>query len=237
MFNDDALRPMVHQAIDNHPPRFTRLRPSAPRAEMHRAEGAYRAYLRCIALAIGGHYPTGMSAQEVAAIAAWRALHDALDMVLTEAASTLDEPDYDAALRAVRAVAEARALAPQCLVPRVMTMQERILAALIGVGQRAGRHVNTQPQYANTGHVFYTASYSFAALAQVSYHFDPDRCTLHLRGPAIEALHLTDSPPLFRYEPTESGWQLSFYVLRYADGEQITAMLDLLARALAARTS
>lgn len=101
---DDALRVMVYKAIQHYPPRFVRTWRANP-AEPHRAEGAYRAYLDCLALAVGGDYPWG--ARSTQDTAAWRALYDALDTVLGEAAMPLGEPDYDAAVRAVRAAAHA----------------------------------------------------------------------------------------------------------------------------------
>jgi len=228
MLTDDALHTMVYQAITNYPPRLTRRWPSASHADTHRAEGAY---LQCLALALGGRYPMGgnESAQD---IAAWQAVYDALDTVLRQAASTLHEPDYDATLRAVRAVADTHGLVPPRRAAGPMSMQERILAALSEVGQRAGYHVSIQPQFANTGRVYYTAAATFTTLVELAYRFDTDRCALHLLGPAIEALELHDSPPRFRYEHTTHGWQVGYHALRYADGERITAMLDLLARAL-----
>jgi hypothetical protein len=112
-------------------------------------------------------------------------------------------------------------------------MQERILAALTEVGQRAGGQVNIQPQYANTGHVYISVANGFSTLVELSYDFQAEYCGLHFRGPAIEALGLNDSPPRFRYQNTSSGGQLDYHALRYADGEGIEAMLDLLTRALA----
>jgi hypothetical protein len=116
-------------------------------------------------------------------------------------------------------------------------MQQRILAALTDVGQRAGCQVAVQPQFANTGHVYVTAATTFTTLVEVAYHFDSESCRLLVRGPVIEALQLHDSPPQFRYEHTGHGWQLSYHALRYADGQRITAMLDLLTRALTAGTA
>jgi hypothetical protein len=233
MFDDHALRTMVYKAIRSYPPRFNRTW-RADTAEPHRAEGAYRAYLQCITLAPGGHYPMGNASPE--ATAAWRAVHDAVDTVLRQAASTLDEPDDDAAMRAVHAVADTHGLTPQQPASRPVSMQERILAALTEVGRRAGHQVNIQPEYANTGRVYYTAKDGFALLVELSYQFHADNCLLHLQGPAIEALSLQDSPPQFRYERAPHGWRLSYYALRYADGDRITAMLDLLTQALTAGT-
>lgn len=232
MLTDDALRTMVYQAIGSYPPRLTRIWPSTSHADTHRAEGAYRAYLDGIALALGGQHPMGNESPQHTA--SWWALRDALDTVLSRAAATPQQPDYDATLRVVQAVAKAHGLAPHHHTPRPMSTQDRILAALAEVGQRAGCQVNTQPHFANTGRVYFTASTAFSTLVELSYHFDTDRCGLHFQGPAIDALQVHDSPPQFRYEHTSHGWQLGYHALRYADGERITAMLDLLTQALAA---
>jgi hypothetical protein len=234
MVNDDGLYTLVYKAISNHPPRRARLSPAASPTDTHRAEGAYRAYLDSIALVLGAHYPMGQeSAQD---ITGWRTLHDALDTVLSQAASTLGEPDYDGTLRRVHAVAEAHALVPHRRTPQPPSMQERILTALTDLGDRSGCRVTIQRQFANTGRLYYTAGTGFTLLVELAYHFDTDSCALHYQGPAIEALHPRDSPPRFRYEHGSTGAQLNFHALRYADGERITAMLDLLARALAAAT-
>jgi len=223
---------MVYKAINSYPPRFTRVWPAAGPADTYRAEGTYRAWLQCLALAVGGHYPLGSASPEDTA--AWRAMLDALDEVLSQAAATLDDPDYDAALRAVHAAAAVHGLAPPRPAPRPMSMQERILGALTEVGQRAGCQVSIQPQFANTGRVYYTAGTTFTTLVELSYDFQTDYCGLRFHGPAIEALGLHDSPPQFRYQHTVHGWQLGYHMLRYADGAGITAMLDLLTRALTA---
>jgi hypothetical protein len=230
MLDEHALRILVYKAIDSHPPRFTRRRPSALPADVHHAEGAYDTYLTCIALALGGRYPMGYaSTQEVAA---WRSLHQALGTAISQAAATLDEPDYDAALGAVRDTAQAHGLAARRVRQRPLSMQERILGALTDIGQQAGHQVSIQPQYANTGRIYYSAGTGLTVLAEAAYHFDPDSCGLYFTGPAIEASGLRDSPPQFRYEKFVDGRRLSFYALRYTDGDRITAMLDLLTRAL-----
>jgi hypothetical protein len=232
--HDDALRAMLHHAISTYPPRLARVSPHTDPAEMYRAEGAYRAYLRCIALALGGYDPASSQLPETTDAAAWWALRDDLDTVLAQA---IPQPDDNATLRAVRAVAAARGLQPHQPAPAVVSMQERILTVLGAVGYRAGLDVSRQPDFANTGHLYYTARHGLSALTQVAYRFDAQRCELHLQGPAIDALGLHDSPPRFRYIHTRHGWRLSFWELPYGDGERITVALDLLARALAAATT
>ena len=116
-------------------------------------------------------------------------------------------------------------------------MQDRILGTLTGIAQRAGWQVSIQPQYANTGRVYVTAANTFALQVELAYHFDTDSCGLHFQGPAIEALHLHDSPPQYRYQRTAHGRVLSYHALRYADGDRITAMLGLLTRALRPATA
>jgi hypothetical protein len=226
---EDLLRTMLHQAITTHPARLARMQPTASEAERHRADGAYRAYLRCVALTLGTHHPTGQQAPEDPT--AWRAVSDALDAVLSHAAA-VDEPDLDAAQRAVRAAVGTQPVAGQRPAPRPMSMQERILGTLTDLAQRVGWQVSIQPQYANTGRVYITAAGAFAVQVELSYHFDTDSCGLHFQGPAIEALELHDSPPEYRYERSTPGGRLSYHALRYADGERITAMLDLIATAL-----
>jgi hypothetical protein len=235
MINDDALHALVYKAISSHPPRRARLSPAASPTDTHRAEGAYRAYLDSIALFLGAHYPMG-GQESPQDITAWRTLRDALDTVLSHAASTLGEPDYDDALRQVHTVAEAHGLTPRRRTPQPPSMQERILTALTDLGDRTGCQVTIQRQFANTGRLYYTAGTGFTVLVELAYHFDTDSCALHYQGPAIEALHLRDSPPSFRYEHGPTGRQLNFHALRYTDGERITTMLDLLARALATAT-
>lgn len=230
MPHDEILRSIVRRAINHHPPRATRLRPSAGHGDSLRVEGAYRAYLHCLALALDNRYPTG-GGESPDDIAAWHAVVDTLDAAIGRAASTLDEPDYDAAVQAVYAVADAHGPRPQPHPAAPMTMQQRIVAAVTDVGQRAGHQVTSQPEYANTGHVYITAGTTFTTLVQLSYDFQNDRCSLHFRGPGINALGLRDSPPKYRYEPGTHGPQLS-YLLRYADGDRLTEMLDLLRRAL-----
>lgn len=226
MSTEYPLHTMVHQAISTHPARLARILPAASPAERYRAEGAYRAYLLCIALTLGVHHPTGHEAPENTA--AGQAVYDALNTVLGQAAAR-DELDVDAAQRAVRAAVGAQPVAPLRTAPQPMSMQERILGALTDLAQRAGWQVSIQPRYANTGRVYVTGANAFAVQVEASYHFDIDSCGLHFQGPAIEALGLQDSPPRYRYE---HGGRLSYHALRYADGKRITAMLDLLARAL-----
>jgi hypothetical protein len=113
-----------------------------------------------------------------------------------------------------------------------MSMQERILGALTNLARRAGWQVSIQPQYANTGRVYITAANTFTVRLELSYHFDSDSCGLHFNGPAIDALELSDSPSEYRYQRTVRGNVLSYHALRYADGERITAMLDLFGTAL-----
>ena len=230
MPHDEILYPIVRQAINHHPPRVARVRPSAGRNDTLRAEGAYRAYLHCLALALGGSHPTG-GGESPDDIAAWQAVCDALDTAISRTAATLHEPDYGAALQAVYAVADAHGLRPQPQPAKPMTMQQRLLAAVTDRARRAGHQVTIQPEYANTGRVYITAGTTFTTLVQLSYDFQTDSCSLHFRGPGIDALGLRDSPPKYRYEPGTHGPQLS-YLLRYADGDALTAMLDLLGRAL-----
>jgi hypothetical protein len=224
---------MVHQAINTDPARFARVHYTAMPADAHRTEGAHHAYLQCLALAVGGQYPMGDSTPDDGA--AWRAMHDELCEVIRQAADTLDEPDYDAAVSAVRAVASTYVPTPTHHAARPTSMQERILAALTDVGQRAGCQVNLQPDYVNTGRMYITTAITFSVLVELSYMFGPDTCQLYFRGPLIEALGLHDSPPRFRYQNTSSGGQLDYHALRYAEGDRIDAMLDLLTRALAMR--
>src|SRR5262249_54823750 len=184
VLTEDALRTIVYQAISTDPARFAHVHYTAMPADTHRAEGAHRAYLQCLTLTVGGHYPhypMGHDAPEE--VAAWRALHDALGMVISQAARTLDEPDYDAALRAAHAVAAGHVPAPARHTARPTSMQDRVLTALTAVGQQAGCQVSSQPQYANTGRMYFTAAATFTTLVELSYHFDTDRCALHLHGP------------------------------------------------------
>jgi hypothetical protein len=109
VLTDAALRTMLYKAISTEPARFARVHYTAMPADTHRAEGAHRAYLHCLALAVGGHYPMGHESPRD--LAAWRALYDALGKVIGQAAATFDEPDYDATVRAVHAVAHAHGLA------------------------------------------------------------------------------------------------------------------------------
>jgi hypothetical protein len=113
-----------------------------------------------------------------------------------------------------------------------MSMQDRILGTIAEIAQHAGWQVSIQPQYANTGRVYITAANTFTVQVELAYHFDTDSCGLHLQGPAIEALDLHDSSPQYRYQRAWRGKVLSYHALRYADGDRITAMLDLLTRAL-----
>ena len=229
MSTKDPLRTMVHQAISTHPARLARMRPAISDTARHRADGAYRAYLQAITLTLGVHHPSGHQASDDTA--ARRDMLDALDAVLSEAAAR-DQLDVDAAQRAVQAAVGTQLVAAHRPAPRPMSMQERILGALTDLAQRAGWQVSIQPQYANTGRVYITAADAFAVRVELSYHFDTDRCALHFEGPAIEALGLHDSPPQYRYEHSGHGGRLSYHALRYADGERITAMLDLLTTAL-----
>jgi hypothetical protein len=170
--NNDALYTLVYKAISNHPARRARLSPAAGPTDTHRAEGSYRAYLDSIALLPGAHYPMGQESPQD--ITAWRTLRDALDTVLSQAASTLGEPDYDDTLRRVRAVAAAHALVPDRQAPQPLSMQERILTALTDLGDRSGCQVTIQRQFANTGRLYYTAGTGFTVLAELAYHFDTD---------------------------------------------------------------
>ena len=223
---EDPLRAIVRQAISTHPAGLARTQPTADEAERHRAAGAYHAYLNRLALALGVHHPTGPETAEDST--AWRAVSDA---VLSQAA-TVDEPDLDATQQALRSAVSTQPVTAHRLPQRPMSMQERILAALTDLAQRAGRQVSIQPQYANTGRVYVTAADTFAVQVELSYHFDIDYCGPHFQGPAIDALEMHDSPPDYRDEHSSQGGRLSYYALRYADGERITAMLDLIATAL-----
>lgn len=200
MLTEKALHTMVYQAINTDPARFARTRHTAKPADTHRTEGAHSAYLQCLAPTVSGHHPMSTSPDD----AAGRALHDALREVIRQAADTPDVPDYDAAVRTVRAVAATHAPAQHATRP--MSMQDRILAALVEIGGRAGCQVNIQPEWANTGRMYITAATTFSTLVELSYQFNPDYCGLHLRGPAIEALGLQDSPPQFSYQHTTRGW-------------------------------
>ncbi|MEU1811050.1 hypothetical protein [Micromonospora aurantiaca (nom. illeg.)] len=227
MQNHHALRLMVQQAISTEPARFARLHPIAMPADTHRAEGAQRAYLHCLTLVLGDLRPTGDAPADTAS------LGDALGEVIRHAADTLDEPDYDAVVRAVRAIAALHVPPPPLGTARPLSMQERILAALTDVGQRVAHQVTIQPVYANTGRMYITLADTFTTLVEVLYDFQGEYCGLQFRGPGIDALGLQDSPPRYRYRRSASGDQLDYHHLRYTDGERITAMLDLLARALA----
>jgi hypothetical protein len=69
---------------------------------------------------------------------------------------------------------------------------------------------------------------------ELSCRFATDYCQLQFHGPAIEALGLRDSSPKYRvraHQPRQSV-ELLFSALRCADGERITAMLDLITTAL-----
>ena len=169
---------------------------------------------------------------------------DALDAVLGRAADA-DVPDLDAAQRAVHAAVSTQPAAAHRPVSQPMStsmsapmsMQDRILGTLTDIAQRAGWQVSIQPQYADTGRVYITAVNTFAVQVELAYHFDTDSCGLHFHGPAIEALDLHDSPPQYRYQRAWRGRVLSYHALRYADGDGITAMLDLLTRALVPATA
>jgi hypothetical protein len=74
VLTQNALPTIVQQAINTDPARFARVHYTALPADAHRTEGAHRAYLQCLALAVGGRYPVGDSSPDDGA--AWRALHD-----------------------------------------------------------------------------------------------------------------------------------------------------------------
>jgi hypothetical protein len=230
---EDTLRTMLHQAITTHPARLARTQPTSSEAERHHADGAYRAYLRSIAAILGARHEPGPGAP--VSSTAPEAMVDVLDAVIGRAAA-VDEPDLDAAQRAVHAAVPTQPAAAHQPAPRPMSapmsMQDRILGTIADVAQRAGWQVSVQPQYANTGRVYITAANTFTVQVELAYHFDTDACGLHLQGPAIEALDLHDSPPQYRYQRASRGKVLSYHALRYADGDRITAMLDLLTRAL-----
>jgi hypothetical protein len=228
---EDTLRMMLYQAIATHPARLARTQPTSSETDRHHADGAYRAYLRSIAAILGAHHepapgtPASSTAPEAAV--------DRLDAVLSRAAA-VDEPDLDAAQRAVHAAvptAAAHQPAPQPM-SAPMSMQDRILGTVTDIAQRAGWQVSVQPQFANTGRVYITAANTFTVQVELAYHFDTGSCGLHFHGPAIEALDLHDSPPQYRFQCVWRGRVLSYHALRYADGDRITAMLDLLTRAL-----
>lgn len=98
------------------------------------------------------------------------------------------------------AAADAHGLVEPRLAAGAMPAQQRILAAMGQVAQRAGRQVAFQAQFANAGCGYVTIGNTFTALVQVSYHFEAERCALHLQRPAIVAVRLHDSPPQGRYE-------------------------------------
>lgn len=105
MIDDEALRVMVHHAIDMDAARYRTRHVTAGLRETWAAEGAWSTYLECITLALGGRYPFGRLADDASVTAAWRTLLQAVDRVLHQAASPLQEPDYDTAVRTLRDLA------------------------------------------------------------------------------------------------------------------------------------
>lgn len=82
---EDQPRAMVSRAIATHPAGMAKTEPTTSDAERHRADGAYPAYLVCLPLAFGAHHPPASNAFEGAT--AWRAVYDAIDAVLSQAAA------------------------------------------------------------------------------------------------------------------------------------------------------
>lgn len=236
MIDDEALRVMVHHAIDVHAARYRTRHVTASRRDTWGADDAWRTYLECIALALGGRYPfDGMTDDGVAA---WRTLLHAVDRILSQAATPLQEPDFDTTVRELRALATINPTAgPPAMTDHPPTIQERILAAATDAGHRAGCQVSVQPQYANTGSVYFTPGQGFTPRVTLRYRFNDDYCSLHFAGPGIDALGPREFGRTSGFErpvPGRAGGELVFHYLRYVDGERIEAMLTMLGQALAA---
>jgi len=237
MIDDEALRVMVHHAIDVHAARHRTRHITAGLQDTGGAEGAWRTYLECIAVALGGRYPFGPLADDQTVSAAWRTLLHAVDRVLSQAATPLEEPDYDTTVRALRAIATIDPTAGSpALTGHPPTIQERILAAATDAGDRAGCRVSIQPQYANTGRVYFTPGKEFNPRVTLRYRFNDDYCSLHFTGPGIGALGQREflrPSGVDRPVPGRAGWELVLHHLSYDDGERIEAMLTMLGQALA----
>jgi hypothetical protein len=238
MIDDEALRVMVHHAIDVHAARYRTRHVTASLRDTWGAEGAWRTYLECIALALGGRYPFGRMADDGSVAATWHTLLHAVERVLSQAATPLEEPDYDTTLHTLRALATTNpASGPPAVTDHPPTIQERILAAATDAGHRAGCRVSVQPQYANTGRVYFTPGQEFTPRVTLRYRFNDDYCSLHFTGPGIGVLGLREfrrPSGAERPVPGPAGWELVFHHLPYVDGERIEAMLTMLGQALAA---
>ena len=227
---EDTLRTMLRQAIATHPARLARIQPTSSEAERHRADGGtaptYGASRRSSAPTTNPGPGTGQQHRTGKEV-------DGVDAVLGRAAA-VDEPDLDAAQRAFAAVstqpATARRRNPCHAMSAPMSMQGRILGTHPDIAQRAGcsQHPIAVHQHGpRLGTVdTFTVQVELASTSTPT----PADCT----SKAQPSRHSTCTTRR-RSTGTSAAWHgtvLSYHALRYADGDQITAMLDLLTRAL-----
>jgi hypothetical protein len=109
-------------------------------------------------------------------------------------------------------------------------MQTKILEAFERIAANAGLEAVQKGDSANTGHVYIQDG--FDTLLDIRYSFQSGYCTLALRGPAVTALGLADSPPAYRVGPAGT---VTYHALKYADSERVKAMLALVGDIAASR--
>lgn len=109
-------------------------------------------------------------------------------------------------------------------------MQTKVLAEFERVITDLGLDAVRRGEWANTGHVY--AQVGFRTHLDISYSFQAGYMSLTLTGPAVDAGHLTDTPPAFRFYP-DTG-TLAWHSLEYVDGARIEAMFALVADLLGA---